>query len=141
MEKEHVLHSLKKTTGTLINILPIVFGMLLLTSLVVTLFPEQISKGLFGNSELLNALIAASLGSIAIGHPLASYLLGGELLSSGVSMVAVTALLVSWVSVGVVQLPAEALVLGARFAVLRNLLCFTSAIALAFLVPFTLGFL
>jgi hypothetical protein len=47
--------------------------------------------------------------------------------------VAVTALIVSWVTVGLVQLPAEAVLLGGRFALLRNALCFISALALALL--------
>jgi hypothetical protein len=68
---------------------------------------------------------------VAIGHPLAGYVLGGELLAGGASLMAVTALIVSWVTVGVAQLPAEALLLGRRFAFTRNLLCFLSAIAIA----------
>ena len=51
--------------------------MLLATSLVITIFPEQISAGLFGNGDVVDALLGASIGSIAVGHPLASYLLGG----------------------------------------------------------------
>ena len=89
--------SFKKTIGTFINVLPIIIGMLLATSLVITVFPEQISTGLFGNGDVPDALLGASIGSIAVGHPLASYLLGGELLGGGVGLVAVTALLVSWV--------------------------------------------
>jgi hypothetical protein len=139
MEKKRILLSLKKTTRTFINILPIIFGMLLLTSLVITLFPQQISSGLFGNGEIIDALIAGSIGSVAIGHPLASYLVGGELLKNGVSLVAVTALLVTWVSVGFMQLPAEMMVLGKGFAILRNVMCFISAIVVAFLVSFSLG--
>jgi hypothetical protein len=82
--------------------------------------------------------MGASVGSVAAGHPLASYLLGGELLQNGVSLIAVTALVVSWVSVGIVQLPAEILMLGARFAVYRNLISFFSAVAIAFLSVYTL---
>lgn len=130
--------SFKMTLGTFINVLPIIIGMLLATSLVITVFPEQISARLFGNGELADALLGASLGSIAVGHPLASYLLGGELLRGGVGLVAVTALLVSWVTVGIVQLPAESLMLGGRFAVYRNLLCFGIAIIIAFLTVYTL---
>ena len=132
--------SFRKTTRTFINMLPIMVGMLMLTSLVVTLFPEQISSGLFGNGEILDSLLAASLGSIAVGHPLASYLLGGELLGGGVNLIAVTALVVTWVTVGVVQLPAEALLLGLRFAVVRNIISYFSAIAIAFLTVYTLRF-
>jgi hypothetical protein len=130
--------SLKKTVRTFVNLLPIIIGMLLLTSLAVTVFPEQISAGLFGSSDALGAFIGASVGSVAAGHPLASYLLGGELLKSGASLIAVTALIVSWVTVGIVQLPAEALMLGMRFAIYRNVICFFSAVAIAFLSVITL---
>lgn len=130
--------SLNKTARTFISLLPIVIGMLLLTSLAVTLFPERISTGLFGSSDTLDALFGAFVGSIAAGHPLTSYLLGGELLKSGVSLIAVTALMVSWVTVGLVQLPAEVLMLGARFAIFRNVVCFFSAVAIAFLSVYTL---
>ena len=106
MPEHRLTRSLRKTARTFFNLLPIIVGMLLLTSLAVTLFPEQISAGLFGSSDALDVLIGSSVGSIAIGHPLASNLLGGELLKSGVSLIAVTALIVSWVSVGLVQLPA-----------------------------------
>ncbi len=74
-----------------------------------------------------------------MGHPLAGYLLGGELLANGVSLMAVTALIVSWVTVGLAQLPAEALLLGRRFAVWRNLFCFFSAIAISFLTLILMG--
>jgi hypothetical protein len=133
--------SLKKSIRTFINVLPIIVGMLLITSLAVSQFPEQISAGLFGNGELIDSLLAGTIGSIAAGHPLTSYLLGGELLGGGVSLVAVTALLVTWVTVGIVQLPAEALILGARFALYRNIISFIAAIIISFLVVSTIKLL
>ena len=133
-----IRNSFKKTVRTFINVLPIIVGMLLLTSLVVTVFPEQISAGFFGNGDVLDTLLGASIGSIAVGHPLTSYLLGGELLAGGVGLIAVTALVVTWITVGIVQLPAEALMLGWRFAVCRNVISFIAAIAIAFLTVYTL---
>jgi hypothetical protein len=133
--------SFRKTVRTFINVLPIIVGMILMTSLVVTVFPEQISAGLFGNGDVLDTLLGASIGSIAAGHPVASYLLGGELLGGEVGLIAVTALVVTWVTVGIVQLPAEAMMLGARFAVIRNIISFVAAIAIAFLTVYTLRFL
>lgn len=132
--------SLRKTARTFLNLLPIIIGMLLLASLAVTLLPDKVSASLFGANAGLDALLGAAVGGIAIGPPLASYLLGGELLNSGVSLVAVTALMVSWVTVGVLQLSAEALVLGLRFAIARHLISFLSAIAIAFLLVHTLQF-
>jgi hypothetical protein len=58
---------------------------------------------------------------------------GGELLTGGISRIAVTALIVNWVTVGLIQLPAEMLLLGRRFAIYRNALCFLSAIPVSFL--------
>lgn len=136
--REKIEKSANKTLHSFLNVLPIIFGMLLLTSMIVQLFPEQLSSGLFGKNSIIDAFLGASFGGIAAGHPLVSYVLGGELLHSGVSLFAVTALIVSWVTVGVVQLPAEALMLGKRFAIYRNLLCYLFAIVIALLTVYTL---
>ena len=142
MQKANYLRTcLEKSLRTFINVLPIIVGMLMLTSLVVTLFPEQLNAALFGNGDILDSLLAATIGSIAVGHPLASYLLGGEMLEGGVGLTAVTALLVTWVTVGIVQLPAEALMLGMRFAICRNIISFLAAIAISFLTVSTLRLL
>ena len=93
------------------------------------------------SDDFFNVLLSASIGSVATGHPLASYILGGELLAEGISLLVVTALIISWVTVGLVQLPAEMLLLGRRFAVYRNLWCFVFAIAIAFLTSATLRLL
>ena len=121
------------------RMLPILLGMLLLTSLLLAWLPVEKLLSLFGQHPLLDVLLGATFGSLAVGHPLAGYLLGGELLANGVSLVAVTALIISWVTVGLAQLPAEALLLGRRFAVWRNIFCFISAIAISFLTVTLLG--
>jgi hypothetical protein len=134
----HHRDAVKKTIRTFINVLPVIVGMILATSLVVTVFPEQISARLFGNGDTLDALLGGSIGSVAAGNPLASYILGGELLRGGVGLIAVTALVVTWVTVGIAQLPAEALMLGTRFAIYRNVISFITAIMIAFLVVHSL---
>jgi hypothetical protein len=139
--KNRAKQSFKKSLRTFINIVPIVIGMLLLTSLVVMLVPEHISAGLFSRYDFFNVLLSASIGSVATGHPLASYILGGELLAEGISLLVVTALIISWVTVGIVQLPAEAILLGRRFALYRNLLNFVFALVIPFLTVQTLQWL
>ncbi|MCW8935479.1 MAG: hypothetical protein OQK98_12200 [Gammaproteobacteria bacterium] len=67
---------------TFINVIPVIIGMLLLTSLNISVFHEQITAGLFGNGELVDTPLGASIGSIAAANPLASYLLGGEMLGA-----------------------------------------------------------
>jgi uncharacterized membrane protein YraQ (UPF0718 family) len=133
--------ALTRTLRAFGQMLPIVVGMLLLSSLVLAWLPRTGLQRLFGSNGLLDVLLGTAIGGVAMGHPLAGYILGGELLAGGVSLIAVTALIVSWVTVGLVQLPAEALLLGRRFAVLRNLLCALSAIAIAYLTVGTLRLL
>lgn len=138
MHVKHLNTSLRKTIHTFINLMPIVIGMLLITSLIMTLIEEKLTAELFSGHDFLDALIGAALGSVAMGHPMVSYLLGGEFLNKGVSLFAVTAFIVSWVTVGVIQLPAEALLLGKRFTLYRNMVCFVSSVAVAWMVTLTL---
>lgn len=139
--RERIGPSLKKTLQGFFALLAIVLGMLLVTSLGMSLFSGKITEGFFGHGILADTVIGALIGSIALGHPSASYILGGELLAAGVELGAVTAFLVSWVTVGVAHLPAESLLLGRRFAVVRNLIAFAASIAIGFLVPLTLRML
>lgn len=133
--------SARQTLSSFLNLLPVVAGMLLLTSLVIATFPRELVSRWFGRYAALDVLLGAGVGSVAAGHPLASYILGGELPAGGVSLLAVTALLVSWVTVGIVQLPAEALWLGRRFALYRNLVCFASAVGVSLTTVLTLELL
>lgn len=128
------LGALARAARAFVQMLPLVLGMLLLTSLLLAWLPRAGVLEWFGHTPWLDVLLGAVVGSVAMGHPLAGYILGGELLAAGVGLAAVTALIVAWVTVGVVQLPAEALALGRRFALTRNLLCFVSALAIAPLV-------
>jgi hypothetical protein len=123
--------TLARAARSFAQMLPIALGMLLATSMLLALLPRLGLLGWFGRHAALDVLVGAVVGSVAMGHPLAGYILGGELLAAGVGLMAVTALIVSWVTVGVVQLPAEALALGRRFALVRNALCFLSVLALA----------
>lgn len=141
MMRDRIAPSLKKTLRGFFALLPILLGMLLVTSLAMSLFAGQITGAVFGHGILLDTVIGALLGSVAFGHPSASYILGGELLAAGVELGAVTAFLVTWVTVGITHLPAESLLLGRRFAVLRNVIAFVAALAIAGLVPLTLSIL
>jgi len=117
-----------------LSMLPVLLGVLLLTSLLQQLTPRLLDSGLMGIHQVTDALAGAAAGSIAAGHPFISYVLGGELLQGGVGLAAVSALVVAWVTVGLVHLPLEAVTLGRRFALLRNLLSFLFAVAGALLI-------
>ena len=120
-----------KAAEGLFKMLPLLIGIILLISLAKAIIPETAYASLFRNNALLNPLIGSAVGSILAGSPITSYILGGELLEQGVSLLAVTAFLVAWVTVGIVQIPAESIMLGKRFAIIRNIVGFVFAIIVA----------
>lgn len=128
---------LRKTLILFKTVLPMLVGMLLLINLLNPLLESHYSKWFTGH-YLHDTLIGAVAGSISFGIPITSYIIGGELLGKGVSLLAVTAFILAWTTVGVAMLPLEATFLGKRFAVIRNLLNFIFAILLAVLTVLTL---
>lgn len=135
---DRIRYSARQTLKQFMGVLPVMFAILLLTTLLLQLLPGDRLSRIFTHHPLLDALLGATFGSIAAGPPLTSYFLGGELLRSGIGLTAITALLVSWVTVGLIQLPAEIMLLGRRFAIYRNLLNFLFAIVVALLTTTTL---
>jgi len=131
--------SITKSWRAIYRILPILIGVILLIGLVNAIIPKTYYAKLFSKNIFLDSIIGGGLGSIMAGNPVTSYILGGEFLKQGVSLVAVTAFIVTWVTVGMVQLPAESLILGKRFAIIRNLLSFVFSIFVAITTVFILG--
>jgi len=115
------------------NIIPILLGVLILISLLNTLVPKSIYSHIFTGNLFLDPLIGSSLGSVLAGNPITAYILGHGFLKAGISLVAVTAFIVAWTTVGLIQLPAESLVLGKKFAIFRNLSAFIISIIVAIL--------
>jgi len=128
-----------KSAKSLWNYLPWMLGTLLLISLIVKIIPESFYSSVFSNSIISDSIIGSFVGSISAGNPITSYILGGELLSQGISLIAVTAFLVSWVTVGVIQFPAESAIFGKRFALIRNITSFIFAIVVAVITVLIMG--
>jgi len=130
-----------KSAKSLGKTAPAIFGVILLISLISAIIPKSFYAKIFVGNVFFDSVVGALVGSISAGNPVTSYILGGELLSQGVGLVAVTAFLVAWVTVGVVQLPAEAAILGKRFTFLRNFTSFIFAIFVALITVFILRFI
>jgi len=130
-----------KAAKSLWNATPVIAGVILLVGLIDAFLPTEKIAALFTRIPAVDALIGAAIGSVLAGNPITSYILGGELLAQGVSLVAIVAFIVAWVTVGVVQFPAEAYLLGKKFAAVRNLVSFAFAILVAVLTVFILELL
>ncbi len=131
--------SLFKAGNALWGALPVMLGAVLLISLADAFIPEDTFAALFSGNPLSDLFVGSVLGSILAGNPVTSYVLGGELLAQGVSVLAVTAFLVSWVTVGIIQFPAESILLGRRFAIFRNATAFAFSILAAAIAAFAMG--
>ena len=115
----------------MINLIEIILGTILLVSLISILIPKMFYSKIFTGNSFFDPFLGSLIGSISAGNPMISYIIGGELLEQGITLLAVTAFLVAWVTVGIVQLPAEMMILGKKFALLRNLSAFIFAIIVA----------
>ena len=133
MKKNNLREAVFKAGKGLWNAFPFILGTILLVSLIITLIPKSFYVSIFRDNLITDSFIGSLVGSISAGNPITSYIMGGELLEQGISLIAVTAFLVSWVTVGFIQLPAESFMLGKRFAILRNFSSFIFAIIVAIL--------
>ncbi len=134
-------NSFKKAGKGFINNLPIIVGVLLLIGLFKTFISKEMISSVFIGNIFSDTLLGSIIGSISAGNPITSYIIGGELLDEGVSLFAVTAFLVSWVTVGLIQLPAEISFLGKRFAIARNTISFVLSFLVAIITVLLLGVL
>ncbi len=133
MADSRILVSLRQTGRAFWRLLPVLVGVLLLAALVAQSIPKLMQMGLFDRGPWSDTLTAAGVASVATGQPVVSYILAGELQKAGVELLAVTAFLTAWITVGVVSLPVEAQMLGWRFALWRNFIAFLFSLVIAWL--------
>ncbi|MDZ7611804.1 MAG: hypothetical protein U5L10_03495 [Candidatus Moranbacteria bacterium] len=127
-----------KALRTFKTSIPIMAGILLIINLLNPLLRDSYAD-IFTGNYLLDPLIGALAGSISFGIPVTSYVVGGELLSAGVSLVAITAFMLAWATVGSVMLPLEIKHLGKKFALWRNFISFVFSIVIAVATVLTLN--
>jgi len=112
--------------------MPMLFGVIFLTGLFEVFITPDMLSSLFTGHAFYDTLIGTISGGISVGQPFVSYLIGGELLDNGMSYYGVTAFVLSWVTLGVVQLPYEYSLFGGQFTLTRNLLAFIFALLISF---------
>lgn len=133
-----VVNAFYKAFKSFATSVPILLGVILLLGLFQTFVTNQMIASIFTGEIINDTVIGSLFGSISAGNPITSYIIGGELLQEQVSLFAVTAFMVAWVTVGIIQFPAEAGILGKRFAAARNILSFILAILVSVATVFTL---
>ncbi len=131
--------SLKRSALSFASMMPMILSIVGLMGLFQAMVSKELLASLFTGDPVKDTLIGTVAGGIAVGQALVSYILGGELLEQGISIYAVTAFILAWVTLGIVQLPLEAEVLGLRFTIYRNILAFISTILVSIGTVWTIG--
>lgn len=138
MQNKTLVHSIIKSAKSFSKVIPMLVGVILLMGLFQTFITQEMIVSIFSGNPFVDTLLGTITGGVSVGTPVVSYVISGELLSSGVSLYAVTAFILSWVSLGVVQLPLEFELFGKKFTILRNLFSFIAAIVVTLLTVMTL---
>ncbi len=129
--------ALKKSALGIYYVSPMILGVLGLSTLLVRFISTEQVKTVFTGSQYTDTFYGAITGSVMMGNALISYILGGELLNMDVTLFAVTAFLLSWVSLGVVQIPLEISYFGKRFTLFKNILAFVFTLVISVLIVWT----
>lgn len=132
------LKVLQKSSLSFLAMAPLLLATIGLVGLFQILVTPKMLASLFRGNPFIDTLIGTLSGAVAVGNPIVSYLLGGELLNQGISLYAVTAFLLSWITLGFTQLPAEIEVFGGRFTLYRNILAFLFAMLTAVATTLTI---
>lgn len=131
--------ALVNTFKTLTMVMPMLLSVIGLMGLFEALVTPEMIQSVFKGSVLSDTLIGTGVGAISVGQPFLSYAIAGELLDDGVSLYAVTAFILSFVTLGLIQLPLEWSLFGTRFTVLRNVLSFIFALLISIATVSILG--
>ncbi len=140
LKKVSFLQVAKRSAMGFASMIPMILGVVGLVGLFQALMTPEVLRSFFTGNIYYDTFVGTVVGGIAAGQAMVSYIIGGELLKDGISMYAVSAFILSWVTLGVVQLPLEVEVLGVRFTILRNILAFVFTIVVALVSVVTVEF-
>ncbi len=129
--------ALKQSANGFLKVSPMIAGVLGLSALLLTFIPPEQVKTVFTGNPVTDTLYGTLTGGIMVGNAMISYILGGELLKMNISMYAVTAFLLAWVSIGYVQIPMEISFFGKRFTIVRNVLSIIFTLIISILIVYT----
>lgn len=130
---------MRKALKTMRKIAPMLTAVVLLVGWFQSVVTPQWLHSLFSGDPISDTAVGVAAGAVSVGQPFLSYILAGELLKEGISYYAVTAFILSWVTLGIIQLPMEWEIFGGRFTLVRNGLSLLFAVLVSVAVTWSLG--
>lgn len=132
VNKGKTIKAVRMAYKKLAKISPAFLSLIIVISIVLYLVPEQVISRFLGNdNKFISVLLASFIGSITLLPGPIAYPLGGVLLKEGVSYMVVSAFTTTLMMVGVLTFPIEKEYFGTKVTVVRNILSFCIALAIA----------
>ena len=133
--REKTLRALKIAARRFIRILPAFLIMLILISVVLYLVPDELISQYLGSDNKFTAVALASLlGSVTIMPGFIAFPLAGILVQKEVAYMVIAAFTTTLMMVGVLTAPIEKAYFGLKVTVIRNVISFGIALAVALMI-------
>ena len=131
------MQNIKKTFFQTLNwfkeLIPMLFWIIVIVAMLKQAWVfENLAK--YINNNFIWVILADVFGSISVGNTINSYIIADSFWSISDYILVITAFLISWVTVGIIQIPADSYFFGKRFTITRNIISFVFAILGAYLV-------
>lgn len=128
----------KKALNNFSSMTPMLLGVIGFVAVLQTYVTPDMLSHLFGYGTTTDIFTGTFIGAISSGNPAISYIISDQLLNQGVTLYALAAFILAWVTLGIVQLPAEASVFGLKFTFYKNILTLFATMLVAYFTVLTL---
>jgi len=139
-DRGKTVKSLQVAGRKMLKITPAFLTMTILVSIALYFVPDEtISRYLGHENKVLSLVIAYALGSITLMPGFIAFPLCGMLLEKGVSYMILSGFSTTLMMVGVLTFPVERAYLGAKVAILRNLIYLIIAVVVTLITGLCFG--
>ena len=140
VNKQKTIKAIKISFIKFKKISPTFITMLMLVSIILFLFPDEvISNYLRNSSKFISVLLASFIGSITLMPGFVAFPLSGILLTKGVPYMVLSAFTTTLMMVGIITFPLEKEYFGVKVTVIRNTISFFIALIVAIITGIFFG--
>jgi len=140
INKQKTIKAIKISFIKFKKIFPTFITMLILISIILFLFPDEVISNYLGNScKFISVLLASFFGSITLMPGFVAFPLSGILLTKGVPYMVLSAFTTTLMMVGIITFPLEKEYFGVKVTVIRNIISFFIALIVAVITGILFG--
>ena len=140
INKQKTIKAIKISFTKFKKIFPVFITMLILVSVILFLFPDEVISSYLNNySKFISVLLASFIGSITLMPGFVAFPLSGILLTKGVPYMVLSAFTTTLMMVGIITYPIEKEYFGTKVTIIRNIISFLIALTVAIMTGIFFG--